>query len=319
MYQSKLNIHFAASHGRCIFLSLFMMMGFFSTPLSGQIMVRGIVIEKEGKRPVPDASVKVKGTVTGTKTAADGSFSIQVNKEGDILIVQSPAHYTRAVAVKGKEPLLITLKNYCNIDYFDNQRISFGIQSGIKHTPLGGYLGISLPYLHTAGTAWTRAEYQSGQEAYFLRLEAGYDHMVSECDFRFDLKAGYTKVSNGNFLGAIIYTAGGMAHFYRVVSGVRYFNLYAGAGLMYFNERNPSRWRKYIGPSIGFGTEIFQRNKVRLNGQVLMIRHHPEVQLQAEWPIYYRLRIFMRYYQLNSFKEITAGAGWSFYYRTKSK
>ena len=79
-----------------------MMMGFFSTPLSGQIMVRGIVIEKEGKRPVPDASVKVKGTVTGTKTAADGSFSIQVNKEGDILIVQSPAHYTGRLRLKGK-------------------------------------------------------------------------------------------------------------------------------------------------------------------------------------------------------------------------
>ncbi len=288
-------------------------------PMFSQLVVRGIVAEKDTKTPLAGALVKLKGTVSFTQTGADGAFSIQVNKEGDTLVVQSVGFKTREIVVRGNEPLEIILSYYCHIDYFDNQRISIGLQSGIKHTPLGGYLGISLPYFHKAGTAWTRVEYQSGQDAYFIRLEAGYDHMVSECDFRFDLKAGYTKVSKGTTVGAILYTAEGTAHFYRLVPGVRYFNLHVGAGLMYFNERNPSRWRPYIGPSIGLGTEIFQRNKIRINGQVVMIRHHPEVQLQAERPIYYRLRIFMRYYQLNSFKEITAGAGWSFYYRTKSK
>lgn len=311
--------HYIFNAKHRVALSILFLFSLLSKTMYCQDMVRGVVTEKGTNVPVAGAIVTIKGTVSVAQTGADGSFSIQAGKAGDTLIIQSVGYYIREIVVRGTAPLLITLKLFCNIDYFDNQLISFGIQSGVKNTPAGGYLGVSLPYFRTVGTAWTRAEYQSGKATYFLRLEAGYDHMISECDFRFDLKAGYTKVSKGTSVGAIIYTAGGTAHLYRTVPGIRYFTIYAGAGLLYFNERNQSRWRKYMGPSIGLGTEIFERNKIKLNGQLLMIRHHPEVQLQAERPIYYRLRVFMRYYQLNSFKEITAGAGWSFYYRIKSK
>jgi hypothetical protein len=226
-------------------------------------------------------------------------------------------YITQLLVIKGTGPFTITLKLSCNIDYFDNQRINIGIQSGLKNSPIGGYLGISLPYFMTAGTLWTRAEYQSGRDAFFFRMEAGCDHIVSECDFRLDIKTGYTKLSEGTTVGAILYTAGGTAHLYRLIPALRYFNIYAGAGQMQFSGQNPSSWKKYIGPSFGLGTEVFNKNPFLINGQALFIRHHPEYQVLVQKRVW-KLRFFGRYYQLNAFKEITIGAGWSIHYRLKA-
>lgn len=288
----------------------------FQVPLSGQQMIHGKVTEKNSTMPIAGATVILKGVASRTMTGADGSFSIMVNKEGDTLIFQSVGYITREYVINGTGPLVLALKLSCNIDYFDNQRISIGLQSGLRHTALGGYITVTLPYFLTKGTAWAGVQYQSGAHASVVRLEAGYDHIISECDFRMDLIGGYTKVNLPDKVNAGITYTGTQMHFSRLFPFARYLRLYAGAGQMQFYERTASKWRKYVGPSIGFGTSFFRKNSVEINGQVLLIKHHPEFQVQAEW-LYRRMRFFSSYYQLNSFKELTVGAGWYFYYRAK--
>lgn len=318
MYKSHVKYHYLMYAGRRIFFFMLILIVFDSLPLLGQMVVQGVVIEKDGRRPVPGTSVTLKGTGISTTTTADGSFSIQVNKEGDILVVKSIAHYTREIVVRGQGPFTIKLRNYCNIDYFDNRLISLGFQSGLLHTPLGGSIRISLPYMHLPGTFWAGAQYQKGSDAYMTRLDAGYDHMISDCNFRLDMKAGHAKVSYNNEVNALITTVGGTAHFHRLFPGVRYFNVSAGAGHLSFYDRNLSRWRPYLGPFFGLGTALFRKNKLYVSTQVLVARHHPEFQLRLNKSIR-KFSFFSNYYQLNGFKEITVGAGWSFYYRTKSK
>lgn len=288
-----------------------------SLPLSAQQTIHGKVTEKDRTVPLSGVRVFVKGTETSTVTNADGSFSIQVKGEGETLVFQSVGFITREYQLRGTGPILIVLKPSCNIDYFDDRLISLGLQSGVLHSPLGGYLRISLPYMHLPGTFWTSAQYQKGSDAYITRLEAGYDHMISDCNFRLDLKAGYSKVSYKNEVNTLITTVGGTAHFHRLIPGVRYFNVSAGAGHLSFYERSLSRWRPYLGPSFGLGTALFRKNQLSVNTQLLLVRHHPEFQLRLNQSLG-KFRLFSNYYQINGFREITVGAGWSFYYRTKS-
>ena len=300
-----------------IYVFILLFFGSVFTPLSAQQTVQGKVTEKERTVPLAGVRVSIKGTETSTVTAMDGTFSIQVSGNGEVLIFQSVGFITREYLLKGTGPIQIVLKPSCNIDYFDSRLISLGFQSGLLHTPLGGSIRISLPYMHLPGTFWAGAQYQKGSDAYMTRLEVGYDHMISACDFRLDLKAGYTKVSYKNAVNAIISTVGGTAHFYRLLPGVRYFAVHAGAGHLSFYDRNASRWRPYLGPSFGLGTAVFRKNQLYISTQVLLARHHPEFQLRLNKSLR-QFSFFSNYYQLNDFREITVGAGWSFYYRKKA-
>lgn len=311
-YQS-VSIPFPALY---VFIILFF--GSVFTPLSAQQTVHGKVTEKDHTVPLAGVRVSIKGTETSTVTAMDGTFSIQVSGNGEVLIFQSVGFITREYQLKGASPIQIVLKPSCNIDYFDDRLISLGLQAGILNTPLGGSLRISLPYMHVPGIFWSGIQYQKGPDAYMTRLETGYDHMVSECYFRLDLKAGYTKVSYKNDVNAIISTVGGTAHFSRLLPGIRYFSVHAGAGHLSFYERNASRWRPYLGPSFGLGTALFRKIQLYVSTQVLLARHHPEFQLRLNKSLR-QFSFFSNYYQLNGLKEITVGAGWSFYYRGKNK
>jgi hypothetical protein len=300
-----------------VYLLILILFGFCNATLSAQQTIHGIVTEKERTVPIAGVRVILKGTETGTVTALDGSFSIRVNGIGDFLIFQTVGFIMREYQVKDTGLIRVILKPSCTIDYFDNRQISFGLQTGVRTTPIGGYLSISFPYMRTPGTLWTGAQFQIGPDASFVKLQAGYDHFVSECNFRFDLTAAHTEVKNRNDVNAMVTAIGGTAHFYRLLPSIRYFNFYAGAGHMYFNQRNPSRWRSYMGPSFGFGTALFRKNQLYISSQVLLVRHHPEIQVQVRKSIR-QFRFFTTFYQLNEFKEITLGAGWSFYYRKKS-
>lgn len=300
-----------------IYIFILALFGPVIKPISAQLTIQGKVTEKERTVPMAGVRVSIKGTETSTVTAIDGTFSIQVAGNGEVLIFQSVGFITREYQLKGTGPIQIVLKPSCNIDYFDDRLISLGLQSGVLHSPLGGSLRISLPYLHVPGTFWIGIQYQKGSDAYMTRLEAGYDHMISACDFRLDIKAGYTKVSYTNEVNAIISTVGVTAHFHRLQPGIRYFSVHAGAGHLSFYERNASRWRPYLGPLFGLGTALFRKNQLYVSTQFLMIRHHPEFQLRLNKSLR-QFSFFSTYYQLNDFREITVGAGWSFYYRKKS-
>jgi iron complex outermembrane receptor protein len=80
------------------------------SPMDEQVTpatVKGNVVDEKGL-PLPDASVKVKGSQTGTITDAKGEFSIDV-PDGGVLIVSYIGYQTKEVTVSGNTPLTISL------------------------------------------------------------------------------------------------------------------------------------------------------------------------------------------------------------------
>ena len=78
-----------------------------STHVIAQGTVSGTVTDKKGS-PLAGVSVMVKGTGTGTNTAANGSFSI-VASQKDVLLFTSVGFASREVAVNaiGSSPLVL--------------------------------------------------------------------------------------------------------------------------------------------------------------------------------------------------------------------
>ncbi|MBA2250579.1 MAG: SusC/RagA family TonB-linked outer membrane protein [Chitinophagaceae bacterium] len=66
---------------------------------SQNILVSGRIVSQDGT-PVPDATVLLKGTKTGTKTDANGNFTIHANA-GDLLLVSGVGFKAQQVKVNG--------------------------------------------------------------------------------------------------------------------------------------------------------------------------------------------------------------------------
>lgn len=72
-------------------------------------IIKGHVVDKDGI-PVIGANVRVKGTTIGTITDVDGNFSLEVDKNADLLEVSYIGYKTQSISLKGKTNLSIVLK-----------------------------------------------------------------------------------------------------------------------------------------------------------------------------------------------------------------
>ena len=72
-------------------------------------IIKGHVVDKDGI-PVIGANVRVKGTTIGTITDVDGNFSLEVDKNADLLEVSYIGYKTQNIPLKGKKEFTIALK-----------------------------------------------------------------------------------------------------------------------------------------------------------------------------------------------------------------
>ena len=70
-------------------------------------LVKGTVLDENGA-PLPGASIRVKGTTTGTVTKSDGKFSLDVATNA-ILVISYTGYYSKEVSVNGLTTLSIEL------------------------------------------------------------------------------------------------------------------------------------------------------------------------------------------------------------------
>ena len=71
--------------------------------------ISGIVMEYPAKKPVPGASIIIRGTTMGTLTDKDGKFTLPV-KKGDVLVVSYIGLQTQSVVVQADVNLGIWMK-----------------------------------------------------------------------------------------------------------------------------------------------------------------------------------------------------------------
>lgn len=72
-------------------------------------LIKGIVIDESG-RPVPGASIKIKGSTVSAMTTASGEFTINA-KAGDVLVISYVGSKTQEVTVGSNKELRIFLKD----------------------------------------------------------------------------------------------------------------------------------------------------------------------------------------------------------------
>ena len=77
--------------------------------LEEKFVLKGQVMEYSSKKPVPGASVVIKGTTTGALADKDGKFQLSV-KKGDVLIVCYVGLQTQSLLVEGDANLVVWMK-----------------------------------------------------------------------------------------------------------------------------------------------------------------------------------------------------------------
>lgn len=81
----------------------------YALPPEG-ITIKGIVIDETLKEPVPGANITVKGTVIGTITNYDGTFTINVPSKKSVLVVSFLGYTTQEIIVGEKKTINVSLK-----------------------------------------------------------------------------------------------------------------------------------------------------------------------------------------------------------------
>ncbi|MFR4235468.1 MAG: SusC/RagA family TonB-linked outer membrane protein [Alistipes onderdonkii] len=72
--------------------------------------ITGIVFDTDGKSPLVGATVILKGSATGTISNADGTYTIHVGSDNDVLVFQSLGYDPQEVTVGSRTTINVTLK-----------------------------------------------------------------------------------------------------------------------------------------------------------------------------------------------------------------
>lgn len=91
-----------------LFLSVLLLMG---NVLWAQVTVSGTVTDAENGDPIEGVAVLVKGTTTGMFTAEDGSYSLSVPSEDDMLVFSYVGKLTQEIAVAGRSTIDVNMIN----------------------------------------------------------------------------------------------------------------------------------------------------------------------------------------------------------------
>lgn len=75
---------------------------FLTTGIFAQKAVSGQILNDNDKQPIQDASIQVKGTSTGTRSGADGSFIINVPKDNSVLVITVVGFEKLEIPVSGR-------------------------------------------------------------------------------------------------------------------------------------------------------------------------------------------------------------------------
>lgn len=78
---------------------------FITTVILAQKVVSGRILNDIDKLPIADVSVQIKGTTTGTRTNADGTFSITAPQNNSVVLISFVGYEKMEIPVSGKTNL----------------------------------------------------------------------------------------------------------------------------------------------------------------------------------------------------------------------
>lgn len=273
--------------------------------------VTGTILSKEDNSPLPGVNVVIKGTQNGT-VSIDGTFSLTVIDPNSILVFSFIGFVTQEYPLNGQTNISIKMKPDCIRDYFDAQRIAIYASSGLINTPIGGHLDLALPAYFGKGTLSGGVGYQTDlDENEFINAQVELNHFVWTCNFDMDANWYYRKVVFDNDFNSKAYSFETNLDFGRLTFIAGYSNLTIN-NLETMDKQNLS------GPIVGIGSWIGGRLRLTAFAKVAIYNDNLEYLGQIRRDSRY-FNLFLKFYKLNSFTELSLGIGKEIGYRFKKQ
>jgi hypothetical protein len=276
-----------------------------------QVIVSGTVISKEDQSALPGVNVVEKGTENGTVTTNDGTFSLKVTDPNSILVFSFTGLVTQEVPLNGEINISVKMKLDCIKDFFDTNSIKLFAKSGLINTPVGGQLEFSLPYFGK-GTVNSGISYQTNLDKdQFLNGQIELKHFFWNCNFEMDAGLYYRVVNFGNSFDSRAYSLETNLNFGRSTFIAGYSNLF-------INNIETNNHETSSGLLLGLSTWIQRPLGVLVTGKVGLYKNNTECFGQISRDSKH-VNLFVGFYKLNSFTELSVGIGTKFYYRIKKR
>jgi len=284
-----------------------------------QVNITGTVICKEDKLEIPGASIIVKSNdKIGTTTDLNGKFSLNVPDSNAVLTVSFIGMKPVEVKLNGRNHILIKMKMDCLMDSFDHQLIGLSINSGVLNNPLGGQFDFSFPAFFRSTTLKAGIGYQTNLDKNeFINAQVEFDHVIFQCNFQMDLKWYYHKFSDNNNLNSTSYSFESHLMFLDIHDwNINNIGLIAGYGENSFENIRKNINSFSTGPTLGLRAYLAHPLHMDVFGKVSI--YNDNVEFQGEVKRSFRkFKAFVKYYQLDSFAELSLGIGTNFNYRFK--
>ena len=297
---------------------VFLLLLLSSIDVWSQITITGTVKDKSDRSILPGVNVVEKGTMNGTVSTMEGTFMLTVTNANAIVVFSFIGYITQEVHLNGQNKIAVKLKSDCIRDFFDHQTIKINTANGLLYTPLGGGFEVSFPAFLRDVTLKSGISYQSNlSENRVINAHISLDHLVVKCDFDTDFRWYYRSVRWGNKLHSTAYSFESNFTFDPSFN----FNdirVIIGYSAMNFNKPEILENKFTSGPLIGLGTWIGEPLRIQVTGKASIYKGLAEYQGEINRQ-FKRIYTFARVYKLQSFTEVSIGAGIEFYYRFKSQ
>ncbi|GAB3519346.1 hypothetical protein GCM10027442_41000 [Emticicia fontis] len=278
-------------------------------------MITGQVLASYKKEPWPGVIIIEKGTDNATQSKQDGTFSINVSDANATLVFSFVGLVTQEYRLKGATRILVKMEDDCIRDFFDIYRVCFYANSGVLNNPVGGQLYITFRPIYGAGVLNSSFGLQSDLRGnQFLNAQTEFMHFALHCDFDMNARWHYREVSYYNNFRSKVYSFETDFNFGRKIWFLKNLNATVGYGHLDLKTDKQSA----TGPVIGLGTYITIRrfSYGLITGKVAIFRNNIEWQGQITQSRR-NFNVFIKYYQLKSFSELSIGVGKEFGYRFK--
>ncbi|BDX38727.1 hypothetical protein CYCD_20820 [Tenuifilaceae bacterium CYCD] len=286
-----------------------------------QLSITGTVISKDDNIGIPGVLVVVKGNEgVGTSTDMDGKFMLDVPDSDVILIVSFVGMKSKEVKLNGQRYLTIVMKSDCHMDSFDHQLIGFSVSSGVIHSPIGGEVDFSFPAFFRSTTLKAGMSYQTNlHKNEFINAQVEFDHVIFQCDIRMDLKWYYHKFSDNNSLHSTSYSFESHVMFLDINDwNINDIGLIVGYGENSYESINKGIRIVSTGPTIG--VRAYLANPLHATVAAKISVYNGVALYQGEVNrLFRKFSAFARYYQLDSFVELSLGVGIDINYRFKKQ
>ncbi|MDF2157652.1 carboxypeptidase-like regulatory domain-containing protein [Algoriphagus sp. CAU 1675] len=276
-----------------------------------QVEVKGTIISNEDGLGIPSAKILELGTKNETLSDLEGNFHLTVSNPNATLEISFIGFITKKIELKGQNSISVTLKPDCNIDFFDSQSISIYSLVGINYNPIGGQIDFAFPNF-SKGTLIPGIAFQSNLKGnHFLNGKLEYKHFIFNCDFDLDLNWYHRRVNFNDF--------NSVTNSFETSFNYGNFRLTAGYSNLNFSNLVSDATQNFSAPVVGVGTWINTKPvRTLISGKVALYGTRKEVITQATFYTKY-FELFVNYYDLDSFSQLTIGIGKTFGYLNKSQ